>query len=347
MFKNLIGNDSVKQTLRRLLAGGRVANSLLFAGDDGIGKRQFALELARAFVCAAPIDGEACDVCTACSRVDKFVIPEPVDKNKDEFKKVFFGGHIDVGMVVTYKRTILVDAIRDLEKNANFRPYEARARFFIIDDADKMNDESSNALLKTLEEPSLTTHIFLITSRADSLLPTIRSRCQTIRFAPVAADEIERFLIDDRAFTHDEAKLAARLSRGSIGRAVSINVGKFRNERERMLGVISNAIGTRDRAALLRVSEELNDAKNKDRFEENIDILESLIHDVWTLVVSGDTARVVHTDIAAELSKLAANAAPLNLLAWLREIETIRENFAVNINRKIAADALFMSMANN
>ncbi len=347
MFKNLIGNDHVKHTLRLLLAKGRVANSLLFAGDEGVGKRQFAFELARAFICTEPTDGEACGVCAACSRIDKFVIPEPADKNKDEFKKVFFGGHVDVGMVVTYKRTILVDAIRDLERSANFLPSEARARFFIIDDADKMNDESSNALLKTLEEPAPTTHIFLITSRPDSLLPTIRSRCQTLRFAPVPADEIEKFLIDEKAFTFDEARLAARLSRGSIGRAVSINVAQFRTERERMLGVVRNAIETGDRAALLRVSEEMNDAKNKERFEQNIDILESLIHDVWTLGVSSDADRLSNTDVADELSKLAMNARTLDLPAWLREIEMMRDNFAVNINRKIAADSLFMTMTTN
>ena len=345
MFSKLVGNEQVKHTLRRLIALGRVPNSLLFAGDEGVGKRQFAIELARAFICTVPTAGEACGICAACSRVDTFVIPDPTDKNKDEFKKVFFGKHSDVGKVVTYKRTILVDAIRDLEKSANFRPFEASARFFIIDDADKMNDESSNALLKTLEEPPSTTHIFLITSRPDSLLPTIRSRCQTLRFAPVAADEIERFLIDDRAFTHDEARLAARLARGSIGRAVSINVVQFRERRMRMLGVIRNAVETGDRAALLRASEEMNDAKNKDNFEENLDILEPLIHDVWTLRVSGDGSRLVNTDLSSELATLAENASIADLPAWLREIETMRENFAVNINRKVATDALFVAMA--
>ena len=152
MFNKLVGNENVKQTLRHLLKKGRVPNSLLFAGDDGVGKKQFALELAKSFVCLEPVEGSACEVCKAWVRVDTFVIPEPTDKNKDEFSKVFFGGHSDVGKVVTYKRTILVDAIRDLEKHANFLPYEAKARFFIIDDADKMNDEASNALLKTLED---------------------------------------------------------------------------------------------------------------------------------------------------------------------------------------------------
>ncbi len=345
MFSKLVGNENIKLTLRRLLSKGRVPNSLLFAGDDGVGKRQFAIELAMAFICKEPVENEACGVCAACSRVDAFVIPETTDKNKDEFKKVFFGGHSDVGKVVTYKRTILVDAIRDLEKNANFRPFEAKSRFFIIDDADNMNDEASNALLKTLEEPPPTSHIFLITSRPDSLLATIRSRCQTLRFAPVETHEIEKFLIDERAFTHDEAKLAARLSRGSVGRAVSINVKKIRVQRERMLGVITNVIQTGDRAALLRIAEEVNDAKNKDLFEDNLDILQSLIHDVWTVIVSGDATRLVNTDLADKLTGLAEQSSSADMPTWLAEIDTIRENLAVNINRKIAADALFVSMA--
>ncbi len=343
MFKNLIGNDHIKLTLKRLLANGRVPNSMLFAGDDGVGKRQFALELAKAFVCKEPIGNEACGACSACRRADVFVFPK--SEKGDDFDEVFFSEHPDIGTVIPFRRNVRIGAIRDLEKEANFRPYEAPARIFIIDDAEKMADPAANALLKTLEEPASTTHIFLITSRPDSLLPTIRSRCQTLRFAPVATDEIEQFLIGDRAFTHDEARLAARLSRGSVGHAVSINVGKFRDQRTRMFGVIRNVIETGDRAALLRASEELNDAKNKDNFEENLDILESLIHDVWSLRISGDDTRLVNTDLVGELTPLAENAGNADISEWLRDIETIRENFAVNINRKVATDALFVSMA--
>lgn len=343
MFSKLIGNDNAKRSLKRLLANGRVPNSLLFAGDEGVGKRQFALQLAKAFVCKEPMDHEACGVCAACRRADVFIFPKS-DKG-DDFEQVFFSEHPDVGTVIPFKRNVRVDAIRDLEREANFRPYEAQARFFIIDDAHKMNDNAANALLKTLEEPPATSYIFLITSRPDSLLPTIRSRCQMMRFAPVETDEIERFLINDRAFTHDEARLAARLARGSVGRAVLVDVAKFKTRRDRMMDVLRNAVETGDRAALLRISEELNDAKNKENFEENLDILESLIHDVWTLRLSGDGSRIVNTDLADALSRIADNAVGLDLASWLGGIETMRENFAVNINRKIAADALFVTMA--
>jgi len=343
MFNRLIGNESVKAALQRFISNARVPNAMLFAGDDGVGKRQFALEIAKAFICSEPVDGDACDVCAACRRADVFVFPKPDDK--DAHKLVIFSEHADVGTVIPYNRNILVDAVRHLESEANFRPFEAKARFFILDDADKMNDAASNALLKTLEEPPATTHIFLITSRPDSLLPTIRSRCQTLRFAPIEADEIEKFLIEERAFSFDEARLAARLSRGSIGRAVSINVEQFRARRERMLGVITNVIETRDRGALLRIAEEINDAKNKDSFEENLDILQSLIHDVWTLSIISDESRIVNTDLTDKLTRLAEDSGPADMPAWIAEIDTMRENLAVNINRKIAADALFVTMA--
>lgn len=342
MFNNLVGNEQIKRTLRHLLVKGRVPNSLLFAGDDGIGKRQFAIELVKSFICLEPVDYEACNQCPACRRSGEFIFPKPDDR--DAHKRVTFSSHPDVGTVIPYNRNILVDAVRHLESEAYFRPYEAAARFFIIDDADKMNDSASNALLKTLEEPPASTHIFLITSRVESLLPTIRSRCQTLRFAPVADDEIEKFLTVDRAYTGDESKLTARLARGSIGRAVSINVEKLRARREKMLAVISNVIDHGNRAALLRISEEINDAKNKDQFEDNLDILQSLIHDVWTLSVSRDERRIVNTDLADKLLLLAARAGSAEMPLWLKEIDIMRENFSVNINRKIAADALFMEM---
>jgi DNA polymerase-3 subunit delta' len=346
MFTQLVGNTQAKHTLKRLMANGRLPNSLLFSGPDGIGKRQFALEAARSVLCREKADDEACGVCSLCTHIADFVIPaEATESNKDQFKRVFFGGSRDVGLVVPYKNFILVDASRDLEREVNFRPSDGPARFFMIDDADRMNDNAANAILKTLEEPPSTSYIFLITSRPDSLLSTIRSRCQTLRFAPVATQDVEDYLIRERALQHHEAALAARLARGSIGRAVNLNVEQFRTQRQRMFEVARHAILTGERAALLKISEELNDAKNKDAFAANLDILESLIHDVWTISRSGDASRVTNTDLEADLQQLANEVTPRRLTEWLRLIEKMRLDFMVNINRKAAADALFVTMA--
>ena len=150
MFDSLIGNATAKRQLERLLSAERIPNALLFAGPDGVGKKLFAFEVARGFVCRQPDEHKPCGNCFACMRVGEIPVPR-ADKG-EEYDRVFFGSHSDVGLVVPYKRNLRVGSIRALETEANYRPYEARARFFIVDDADKMNDAAANALLKTLEE---------------------------------------------------------------------------------------------------------------------------------------------------------------------------------------------------
>jgi DNA polymerase-3 subunit delta' len=344
MFENFIGNNHIKTVLRRWVAQKRVPNSLLFVGEDGIGKKHFALELAKAFVCQNPKNSEACDVCSACRRADRFTYPKSDDR--DAFKKLIFTEHSDIGLAIPYNKNILVDAIRELETEANFRPHEASARFFIIDDADKMNESASNALLKTLEEPAATSHIFLITSRPDALLPTIRSRCQIVRFAPIDCGEIETFLLKTRKFAPDAAALLAKLSNGKLGHALETDLGKFREQRDSMLKVLESILLKENRAELLRVAEEMNDAKNKDGYEASLEILQTLIHDVWTLKNNANEKILINVDLISDLRKLAANAESKRLSAWLSEIENLREGLVVNLNRKIATDALFMQMAN-
>ncbi len=342
MFDHLVGNAHVKTILRRLLMQKRIPNALLLTGADAVGKKQFALEIAKAFVCQNPQNSEACGACANCRRAGNFTFPKADDR--DAFKKVIFSGHSDIGMVIPYNKNILVDAIRELETEANYRPYQATARFFIVDNADKMNDSASNALLKTLEEPPATTHIFLITSRPDALLPTIRSRCLTLRFAPIATAEIENYLLK-KDFSTVDAALLARLSDGKLGHAQQTDLEKFRVNRAAMLRVLDGILIKENRAELLRVAEEMNDAKNKDDFEARLGILQTLIHDVWTIRNQADAKITVNVDLISDLEKFAARADRRKLSAWLSEIETLREQLAFNLNRKIATDALFMQMA--
>ena len=340
-MQKLIGNKSVGETLQRLVVAGRVPNALLFAGPEGVGKKQFALELARTLMCAERRSGATCGECRVCKRIGEFSIPR-FEKREDSYF-VFFSQHPDVGLVVPYKRNVLVGAIRALEVEANFLPYEGSVRVFIIEDADKMNDSSANALLKTLEEPATTSHIILIASRADSLLPTILSRCQIIRFGPVDAPELENHLLATEQFSADDAALAARVSGGSVGRALNIVPASFRTQRSLMLEVVSAAVAGNKRE-LLAASEEMSDAKNKDEYEENLEILRGLIHDVWLLKNGADDADILNVEVIKQLRELSEDASADALARWLAEIETMYENFLVNINRKIATDALLLKM---
>jgi DNA polymerase III subunit delta' len=342
MFSDLIGNDKVKEAFLRMMGKSRFPHSALFVGEKGIGKKLFALEIAKAFLCQNLNNFQACDICTSCKRASIFSFP--TSEKKEDYEKVLLSDHPDLGQIISFKRNISVNSIRELEREANFRPFEGKARFFIIDDADKMNDAAANALLKTLEEPSSTTFIFLITSRPMSLMQTIRSRCQIIRFSPIEASKIEEFLLEKGTYTKADSQLLARLSSGSIGRAISLDLENFRLQRDRMFSVLEGILNHK-LSVLLQISEQLGDAKLKDEYEIHLEILQTLIHDLWTLQIGG--SKIVNVDLTTKFEPLAKIAQPKRLGLWLSEIETVRENLAVNINKKIATDALFVNMANS
>jgi DNA polymerase-3 subunit delta' len=343
MFDQLTGNERVKELLKRILAAERVPGALLFTGEDGIGKKLFALELAKALNCRSPQGVEGCGQCPACVRIDKFNYPQ--SSESDDWKGIIWTDHPDVGMVVAPKRVLLVEQMRLIEREANYRPYEGKARLFLIEDADKLNESSANALLKVLEEPPHTSHIVLLTSRPAMLLPTIRSRCQMIRFSPLASSEIETYLANNKLASVSEARLRARVALGSLGRAVAQDLDEFNEQRKAMLRALQSLSESEDRIQLLRSAEELNDAKYKDEYESRLDVLETLIRDAWMLSLHAPDQSVVNEDLLPQLRKISANLDSRRPAGWISQIEEMREQLIVNINRKAATDSLFLTMA--
>lgn len=343
MFERLKGNQRVKDILRRMLQAGRVPGSLLFSGADGIGKKLFAIELAKALNCRAPVAREACEVCASCVRAARFSYPAADDTEAN--KKIIWSEHPDVGLLRPAGRFITVPQMRELEREANFRPFEGRTRLFVIEEADRLNESSSNALLKSLEEPPHTTHLVLVTARPAALLPTIRSRCQVVRFAPLSAAEIEAHLLGERGTGPRDASLRARAAQGSIGRALSIDLESYRRQRDAMMDVLEALVTNPDRARLLRASEELTDAKRKDEYEPRLDALATLIHDSWLISLGADPAQVVNGDIIERLKAVGTKLRSQSATRWLAQLEEHRRGLDVNINRKVATDALLLGMA--
>jgi len=315
---------------------------LLFSGEEGIGKKLFALEIAKALNCRSPNGIEGCDECSSCTRISRFNYPQ--SKEPEAWEEMIRTDHGDVGMMVAPKRVLKVDQMREIEREANYRPYEGRARVFLIDDADKLNEPSANALLKVLEEPPPTSHHILITSRPAMLLPTVRSRCQMIRFSPLTVSEIEQYLLQTKTASQAQARLRARLAHGSIGRALSSDIESFKLQRDAMLKVIE-ALATDDRALLLLSSEELNSAGQKDDYESSLDILETLIRDALMLSLGVEDDQIVNDDLRGKLAKVAESINAGTAANWIAKIEEMREQLLVNINRKVATDALLLSMA--
>jgi DNA polymerase-3 subunit delta' len=343
MFGSLIGNDEVKETLARLLSKGRLPASLLFTGEEGIGKKLFALEVARVLNCRKRKNFDACDECSSCLRIARSTFP-PFGKDDDDKNRLVWSEHADVAMVRPYKQIIRVGPMRELEREANFRPFEGAARIFIVEDAEYMNDQAANALLKTLEEPTPNTHIILTTANPTALLATTRSRCQAIRFAPIAADEIQRFLTEKEQMASADAQLLAQTSRGSLGRALNSDIETYRARRDSMLAVLSALTLSGERVQLLRSAEVLAAAKDRDEYEQLLDVLEVLIRDAWSLQLGRSKESIVNGDLFGQLKKIAGELRSEQAASWLTQIEELRAALEVNINRRVASDALLLSM---
>jgi DNA polymerase-3 subunit delta' len=343
MFDQLVGNDRIKKLLIRTLESGRLPGALLFTGEEGVGKKLFALEIAKALNCRSPKGVEACGVCPACERISRFNYPQSAES--DDWKGIIWSDHPDVGMVVAPKRLLRVEQMRDIEREANYRPFEGKARVFLVEDADKLNDSSANALLKVLEEPPHTSYIVLLTSRPAMLLPTVLSRCQMIRFAPVTTREIENYLIQKKFASPAESRIRARIARGSVGRAIEQDFELFTSQREAMMRLLEALAVSDDPIELLKSSEDLNSAQQREEYEPQLDILEALIRDVWMLTLDTREESLVNADLLPQLTKIARQLESWRPARWISQIEELREQLVVNINRRSATDALFLTMA--
>ncbi|HEX6716276.1 MAG TPA: DNA polymerase III subunit delta' C-terminal domain-containing protein, partial [Pyrinomonadaceae bacterium] len=190
-----------------------------------------------------------------------------------------------------------------------------------------------------------TSHLILITARPAMLLPTILSRCQMIRFSPLTPDEIETHLVKNDLVDTKTARLRARAAGGSIGRALSGDLETFTSQRKAMLKVLHALVLSDDRTQLLRSAEELNEAQYRDEFEERLDVLETLIRDAWMLSLGVDSSQLVNEDLAGELKAISQKLDSGRAADWILQIEDLREQLIVNINRKVTTDALFLVMA--
>ena len=347
MFRTIIGNEPIKDRLVKLIKNQRLPQSLLFCGKEGIGKRLFALEVAKSVVCTDLKEGLPCGVCPSCIRAVTFNLP--TSGKKKDYESVSFSEHPDVGMVVPNKQNIYVDAIRNLVEESQFRPFEARGRVFIIDEAEKLGltrKAAANALLKTLEEPSEGCYLILITSQPSSLLQTIHSRCQKIRFASVEKSLITEFLVSEHGFEKSDAELAASFSEGSIAEAMGMDLDSFRETRHVLLSALNASNGNDGLHKVLEASDVITNAKAKVRFEDSLRIAQELIRDAVSIKTEA-AERIVNSDIQDEIEEVFEGISLLELGTKIELIEDLKKSLRINANKRANTDAAFMKMAGN
>ncbi|MFP5261955.1 MAG: DNA polymerase III subunit delta' [Blastocatellia bacterium] len=322
-FSSLVGNERIKKLLRRAVSEGRVGQGLIFSGQRGVGKHQFALALAQAVNCTAPRGGDACGECLSC-------------------RKVASREHPDVHTISPDGQFIKIGQMREMSQEAQYRPYEGRRRVYIIDDAERLREEAANSILKTLEEPPASSLILLVTAKPYALLETIRSRCQMLSFAPLTPDELEAYLKANFKRPIEETRMLARLARGSIGRTLEIDLGVYREKRAMMLELIEAATVARDTVKLLGAAEHLGRKLEKDEFEDHLDVLMVLLADLFHLKLGEPAGSLTNSDVAPRLERTAESMTLEQIADWAGRVEEVLRSLARNVNRQLAMEAMLV-----
>jgi len=295
--------------------------SLIFAGPEGIGKRQAAIALAQFVNCPAPAGLDACGVCASCSRIGR-------------------GVHPDVLMIEPGETgSIRIEQVRDAIDRSAYRPFEGKRRVVIVDDADAMVPEAQNAMLKTLEEPPSGSTFVLVTARPDLLLPTVRSRCQRLRFGTLAPSEIAAVLEKRHEYSAAEAHAAAAAADGSIGRALEGSSDEYTEAREAAAALLTG-VGSRvdPRSRLDNARALTGGSGDREEVGRRLRAAASLLRDVGVLLSRADERGLANADLKPLLLRLTKSYDGDRTLCAFSAIDRALEALERNASPKIVAD---------
>ncbi|MBI5183917.1 MAG: DNA polymerase III subunit delta' [Nitrospinae bacterium] len=281
-FKDIIGQNRAWTILQNTLRNGSVGHAYLFFGPEGIGKRLTAITFAKALNCLNE-KGDSCDECNSCRKIEG-------------------GNHPDVIIINPEGVYIKIEQIRRLQRMVNFKVYEGRRKVVILDSINEMTDEASNSFLKTLEEPPDETILILLSTNIHTLLPTIISRCQGIRFNLLPVESIMEVLIKKKGVGIEEARLIASLSNGRLGKAISIDIETTLKDRGDAFSILSDPLAE---GVCSIFSKADIWAKDGDNIHDLLDHLSNLCRDIAILKSSRNHDFIVNLDMIDELRLLS------------------------------------------
>jgi DNA polymerase-3 subunit delta' len=317
VFSDIIGQDICISFLRRALASGKLGHAYLFEGVEGCGKQLTAQALIAATFC---VHHTGCGTCPVC-------------------RKVMSGQHPDLHIIEPDGTAIKIAQIRELQQELSLRPYEAPRKACIITAADRLNQASGNALLKTLEEPAGNAILILLTTNAEAVLPTIRSRCQRVRFSSLSEEAISRFLVSE-GVSLELARLAAAQAGGSLSRAQELAItDSLPAQQELAEQLFSGNLGAIK--SLFTMAE--RQGADRDTALGTLTLLEGLLRDILF------AQQGLEQRIFCELSPLIEREAlrrPANfLLDIFTQINATRQAIQRNVSPQLALETLFMKLA--
>jgi len=365
-FNEFLGSGVAIEGLRTSIAAGRLPHALILSGPAGAGKYTLALMLTMAIQCERqPRDlwsnGQTlagfCGHCSNCTRIRQaanleeqvaaaVAAREELRETDKKETRVLVQPHPDVLILPPDPPQLLIKLgqVRTLIERAHYLPAEAPRRIFILTSGAMMK-EAANSLLKILEEPPETVHIFLLAENPGELLPTIRSRAALVRLGALPTEEIESLLAHRR---HDVAvkqrALIARLAQGAAGRALGFDLAAYEAARADALIFLRNAAGAQsagdiDHTVLFKMTETYRaGADGQQKTNELLRALSLLLEDLL-MIVSGTPELLRNIDLRAELERMAGALG----FAWIERashaIDQVQSGLRRNLLRSLSLDA--------
>ena len=336
-FDEIIGQELAKRVLIRAVREGNPTHAYLFLGLQGIGKTTTALEFAKALNCENPRDGNACGECAQCHIMEH-------------------GNSAEVRVWSPDGQNTKIDQMREMIDLAKFKPMRGKWKVNLIEQADTLNEESANCILKLLEEPPDYLINILIFRNAANILPTIRSRCQLVRFTQVNSAELVDRLLEDFDAGNEEARFLAAYSQGCPGRAIEmIGNDEFFRKRNAIIDIAADASEKKLWSALrladiLRSFEDKDEdgkkISSRDTLMETLDILLIWYRDLLAAKLQGENAAVVNVDKLEDITiQAAAYAHAGRLFNAVDAILYTKRGIQGNANTQMATEVLMMRLA--
>lgn len=319
-FQNVIGHDMIKQYFKKSILADKVSHSYIFEGPYGVGKKTVAMDFAKLLLCED--ENKPCGECKSCKMIEA-------------------GTHPDINSVKKDTKITKIDTVREqLIKFMDIKPYVGKYKIVIVEEADTLNIEGQNAMLKTIEEPPAYGIIILITRNLASLLPTIKSRCIHLRFAPLSSQIVIDYLMKKQVAEH-EVPIYTQFCEGSIGLAKDLIEDKaFLDRRRESIQYLSQL----DKANLIEmygIVKEICDHK-----EEIQDVL--MFWELWYRDIAMAKALKIdnfyYLDYKSQLLDMSNKLTYNKISSNLEHIRESKQNLKQNVNITLIIENLLLKL---
>lgn len=326
-FKDIVGHEQIIEHLKTAIEMGKVSHAYILNGPDLSGKMMIAEAFARALLCEKH-DPDGCGECRSCRQSDDRNNPDIIYVKHDK------------------PNTISVDDIRtQLNNDIVIKPYSNQYKIYIVDEAEKMNQQAQNALLKTIEEPPAYAVIMLLTTNADSFLQTIRSRCITLNLKSVKNDVIKSYLMTEKKIPDYQADVCAAFAQGVVGKAIKLASSDDFNElKESALSLIKRL----DDIDLYEMGEAIKQISDyKLQVQDYFDLITVWYRDVLYMKATNDVNGLIFKDEVYDIKKQASKHSYHGIETIIEALDKAKLRINANVNFDLVIELLLMTIKEN